>query len=168
MVYLFGGFFSDAFVGIYVTIILLVSMDFWTVKNVTGRLMVGLRWWNFIDEEGVSHWVFENRHLKENDKMMSGNDMTTGDAGLFWAGLVVQPVVWSLLFMVSILRFNVQYMMIVSLALVLSSSNLYGYLRCRMGSTDVKAAATHFIGKHLLFNYMTSLTKKDQPIYPSA
>jgi hypothetical protein len=25
---------------------LLLAFDFWTVKNVTGRLLVGLRWWN--------------------------------------------------------------------------------------------------------------------------
>ena len=38
-------------------------MDFWTVKNVTGRLLVGLRWWNHVDEDGKSHWVFENRKV---------------------------------------------------------------------------------------------------------
>jgi hypothetical protein len=38
-------------------------MDFWTVKNVTGRLLVGLRWWNYVDEEGKSIWVFENRKV---------------------------------------------------------------------------------------------------------
>eukprot|EP01050_Picozoa_sp_SAG11_P010429 SAG11_NODE_1041_length_6056_cov_5.902468_6_plen_102_part_00 len=30
--------------------ILLLAMDFWTVKNVSGRLLVGLRWWNEIME----------------------------------------------------------------------------------------------------------------------
>lgn len=38
-------------------------MDFWTVKNVTGRLMVGLRWWNYVDDNGQSHWVFESRKV---------------------------------------------------------------------------------------------------------
>lgn len=32
-------------------------------QNVTGRLMVGLRWWNHIDEDGKSHWVFESRKV---------------------------------------------------------------------------------------------------------
>ena len=27
-------------------IVLLLALDFWTVKNVSGRLMVGLRWRN--------------------------------------------------------------------------------------------------------------------------
>ena len=38
-------------------------MDFWTVKNITGRLLVGLRWWNHIDENGQSKWIFENRKV---------------------------------------------------------------------------------------------------------
>lgn len=29
----------------------------------TGRLLVGLRWWNQIDEDGRSHWVFEAKRV---------------------------------------------------------------------------------------------------------
>ena len=28
------------------------ALDFWVVKNVTGRLLVGLRWWSGYDEKG--------------------------------------------------------------------------------------------------------------------
>lgn len=108
-VYLFGGFFfHEAFIGIYVAIILLVSMDFWTVKNVTGRLMVGLRWWNFIDEEGNSHWVFENKrkHQATNSAL---DETTSADTSLFWAALIINPVVWFFLLLVAVFRLNVQY-----------------------------------------------------------
>lgn len=37
-------------------------------QNVTGRLMVGLRWWNQVDDDGRSHWVFEAR--KVNDSVL--------------------------------------------------------------------------------------------------
>lgn len=30
---------------------------------ITGRLMVGLRWWNHVDDNGESHWVFEARKV---------------------------------------------------------------------------------------------------------
>merc|ERR1712228_836924 len=62
VVYLFGTQFSSSFIGVFVTVILLLSVDFWTVKNVTGRIMVGLRWWNYIDENGDSQWMFEKRN----------------------------------------------------------------------------------------------------------
>lgn len=28
-----------------------------------GRIMVGLRWWNYVDDDGVSHWVYESRKV---------------------------------------------------------------------------------------------------------
>lgn len=37
---------SDNFVLNFVCIVLLLALDFWTVKNISGRLLVGLRWWN--------------------------------------------------------------------------------------------------------------------------
>ena len=40
VVYLFGTQFSSSFIGVFVTVILLLSLDFWTVKNVSGRIMV--------------------------------------------------------------------------------------------------------------------------------
>eukprot|EP00808_Paulinella_micropora_P022170 g8441.t1 len=48
--YLFASAFSDNFVVVFVTCIILLAFDFWTVKNVSGRLLVGLRWWNDIKE----------------------------------------------------------------------------------------------------------------------
>lgn len=61
--YMLCGMFSDSFITSFVTVILLLSMDFWTVKNITGRLMVGLRWWNYVDDDGKSHWIYESRKV---------------------------------------------------------------------------------------------------------
>lgn len=48
--FFFGLFFSDVFVFIIVTV--LSGIDFWVVKNVTGRLLVGLRWWSDFTDDG--------------------------------------------------------------------------------------------------------------------
>lgn len=61
--YVLCGWFSDSFITSFVFVVLLLSADFWTVKNITGRLLVGLRWWNYVDDTGVSHWVFESRKV---------------------------------------------------------------------------------------------------------
>lgn len=58
--YIFASIVGDG-VFSFVIIILLLSFDFWTVKNVTGRLLVGLRWWNEIKEDGSNLWIFESR-----------------------------------------------------------------------------------------------------------
>ncbi|CAB3379228.1 Hypothetical predicted protein [Cloeon dipterum] len=65
VVYLLCGLFSNSFIASFIFIVFLHSLDFWTVKNVTGRLMVGLRWWNYIDDNGESHWVFESRKVRK-------------------------------------------------------------------------------------------------------
>ena len=81
LVYIFCGIFSSSFIVNFVVIVLLLTLDFWTVrsavclpvesnearlhlhlvlqtKNVSGRLLVGLRWWNETTDEG-SNWRFE-------------------------------------------------------------------------------------------------------------
>ena len=46
VVYLFGSTFSGSFIGVFVTVILLLSLDFWTVKNISGRILV---WTSFYE-----------------------------------------------------------------------------------------------------------------------
>lgn len=58
--------FSGYFVELFIAVILLLAFDFWTVKNVTGRLLVGLRWWNRVKEDGSSEWVFEAKQVRRN------------------------------------------------------------------------------------------------------
>ncbi|CAO3634579.1 unnamed protein product [Cunninghamella echinulata] len=50
LMYLLGSIFTDNFTLVFVITILLLAFDFWTVKNISGRLLVGLRWWNEIQE----------------------------------------------------------------------------------------------------------------------
>lgn len=162
--YLFGGLFGQDFISTFVAVILLISMDFWVVKNVTGRLLAGLRWSNYIDDGGNSHWIFENRNSSDNqasnDKLssfqdeLSGNS-TTADLSIFWTGLIIAPIMWVLLMIVSIFRLNVQWLMLVTLASVLSISNLYGYIRCRLGTSDIKSSVTQFVAKQMFYNFIT-------------
>jgi hypothetical protein len=66
LMYFFGSWITDNVILHFVLCILLLSFDFWTVKNVSGRLLVGLRWWNEISKEGTSKWVFESREVSLN------------------------------------------------------------------------------------------------------
>jgi hypothetical protein len=42
----------DEEIATFILVIMFTAFDFWTVKNVTGRLLVNLRWWSEIDELG--------------------------------------------------------------------------------------------------------------------
>ena len=55
--------YGDEYMEIFIVIILLLAMDFWVVKNITGRLMVGLRWWNKVEDDGSSTWLFEAKKV---------------------------------------------------------------------------------------------------------
>ena len=52
--YILSALFVNNFVIIFVITVLLAALDFWVVKNVSGRILVGLRWWNEINDEGES------------------------------------------------------------------------------------------------------------------
>ncbi len=63
--YLFCTLFSDNFVTNFIVVVMFLSLDFWTVKNVSGRLLAGMRWWNKVNDDGTSQWVFESRKVSE-------------------------------------------------------------------------------------------------------
>jgi hypothetical protein len=112
----------DSFVITFIVVVLLLAFDFWTVKNISGRLLAGLRWWNEVGEDGTNRWHFE-----------SARDPTTIDAidsRVFWASLYVTPVVWVLLAIVAVLKFNFGWLLICAVAIALSASNTYGYMQC--------------------------------------
>ncbi|KNA13967.1 hypothetical protein SOVF_111780, partial [Spinacia oleracea] len=58
--YILSALFFDNFVIIFVVTVLLAALDFWVVKNVSGRILVGLRWRNEINDLGEGIWKFES------------------------------------------------------------------------------------------------------------
>ncbi|XP_077930935.1 Golgi apparatus membrane protein TVP23 homolog A isoform X4 [Halichoerus grypus] len=120
--------FSRSFVGCFVTVLLLLSFDFWSVKNVTGRLMVGLRWWNQIDEDGKSHWIFEARKASPNQIAA-----TEAEARIFWLGLIICPLIWIVFFFSTLFSLKLKWLALVIAGISLQAANLYGYILCKMG-----------------------------------
>ena len=66
--YVFYGLFSDNTTFCYIVVISVCALDFWTVKNVSGRILVGLRWWSIIKEDGKEEWKFESLDLVNKNK----------------------------------------------------------------------------------------------------
>ncbi|KAG5832682.1 Golgi apparatus membrane protein TVP23 homolog B-like isoform X2 [Anguilla rostrata] len=143
LVYLLCEVLSSSFIACMVTIILLLSCDFWTVKNVSGRLMVGLRWWNRVDDDGKSHWVFEARKQGTGRKVPS-----SAESRIFWLGLVVCPIVWVFFVFSTLFSFKIKWLAVVIMGVVLQWANLYGYVRCKVGGgTNLKNVATSYFGR---------------------
>ncbi|XP_027057490.1 Golgi apparatus membrane protein TVP23 homolog B-like [Pocillopora damicornis] len=141
--YLLCGWFSDSFITNFVIIVLLLSFDFWTVKNVTGRLLVGLRWWNYVDEDGNSHWVFESRK--------SDKQVTTAESRVFWLGLVICPIIWTFFLVAALFSLKFKWLLVVAVGLSLNVANLIGYVRCKKDAgKNIKSFAGNFLGRQLL------------------
>jgi len=134
LVYILCGTFHTSYVVNFVVIVLLLTLDFWTTKNISGRLLVGLRWWNETTDEG-SNWRFET--LEEGQRAINGKD-----SACFWWSLYAMPVVWMLLGVIALVKFSVDYLLVVAVALVLSSANVVGYTKCsKQASAQLKAMA---------------------------
>lgn len=121
LVYIFCGWFTDRFVLVFVLLVLLLAFDFWTVKNVTGRLLVGLRWWNNMKPDGTSEWVFESHQ--------GTRDIHPLDYRIFWGALILTPALWILFGVFAALR-NLQWLVIVVVAVSLNGANVVGYVKC--------------------------------------
>ncbi|XP_048347035.1 Golgi apparatus membrane protein TVP23 homolog C isoform X2 [Sphaerodactylus townsendi] len=158
IVYLFCELFSTSYIACVVTIILLLSCDFWAVKNITGRLMVGLRWWNQVDDDGKSHWVFEARRASS-----SGRKVTSeAESRIFWLGLITCPLVWVIFAFSALFSFKVKWLAVVILGVILQGANLYGYIRCKVGSRkNLTSLATSYLGKQFL---KQTVAKEEQAV----
>jgi len=128
LIYIFSG--TERFIITTVTCLVFLAMDFWTVKNITGRLLVGLRWWSQnVGEDGTQQkWIFESQ---PDDRPVNSFDQS-----VFWTVLYVTPSVWGGLFGVGVLKFNIKWLITVLFGIVLSGANTYGYYQC---SKDQKA-----------------------------
>ncbi|OXU23233.1 hypothetical protein TSAR_015723 [Trichomalopsis sarcophagae] len=174
--YLFCGFWSSSFIGSFVSVVLLLSMDFWTVKNITGRLMVGLRWWNYVDDNGVSHWVFESRkvhgNLKTNDHYKPTSDkcpvfqgaqqnrINPAESRIFWLALIISPLLWCIFSLVALFGFKAKWLLLATIGGILNGANLYGYVKCKMGGDkNISSATSEFFKKQVIQNMATMMTR---------
>ncbi|KAL0271004.1 UNVERIFIED_CONTAM: hypothetical protein PYX00_008250 [Menopon gallinae] len=163
VVYILCGWFSNSFITSFVTVVLLLSMDFWTVKNITGRLMVGLRWWNYVDDSGKSHWVYEFK------KGSNQSRINSSEARIFWLGLVLSQFMWAILFIIALLGFKFKWLLLVSIALVLNGANLYGYVKCKVGSNDSMTSSfsnisSNFVWQQLIKNALGVFHSSERPV----
>jgi hypothetical protein len=134
--------------GVMVSVILLLAFDFWVVKNVTGRLLAGLRWWNKVEEDGSSKWVFEWRKSKKK--------VPASETYIFWIALIVCPVLWAVFIFTSFTHFSVTWTMLAVTGFILNGANVYGYVMCRRDAQDKFASmATKYIGKKVIEKTLT-------------
>ncbi|ORY08842.1 golgi apparatus membrane protein-like protein tvp23 [Clohesyomyces aquaticus] len=142
LVYLFGlRLFTSNFVLIFIITILLLATDFYYLKNIAGRRLVGLRWWNEVDTAtGDSRWVFESADPE-------ARTINPTDKRFFWIALYAQPVLWILLAVVALASLEFIWLTLVGecclfIALVLTITNTLAFSRCDKFSQATGFAST--------------------------
>ena len=139
---LFG--FSDAL--IFIIVVILNAFDFWFVKNVSGRILVGLRWWNEVRDDGTEVWIFESDYEKRS---------TSIDTTLFWSSLYIAPLFWGIFLIIELIGLSLMWFLVCLISFVLTFSNTIGYYKC---SGEQKKKLTNFLaekGQKGLSNILT-------------
>ena len=105
--------FTENYVLVFIVTILLLAADFYYLKNIAGRRLVGLRWWNEVNNaSGDSHWVFESAPQPNEP---GGKVVTPTDKRFFWLALYAQPALWVALAIVAIVRFSFLWLTLVGM-----------------------------------------------------
>ncbi|GME22388.1 Golgi apparatus membrane protein [Neofusicoccum parvum] len=155
LVYILGMWFTKNFVLVFIITIVLLAADFYYLKNIAGRRLVGLRWWNEVDTaSGDGRWVFESADPET-------RQISATDKRFFWLSLYVQPAIWIALAIVAIVKFEFIWLTLVDraerkwmletladgivlmtvIALTLTVTNTLAFSRC-----DKFSQATNFAG----------------------
>ncbi|KAI5862613.1 DUF846-domain-containing protein [Durotheca rogersii] len=145
LVYLFGFLFTGNMVLIFIITILLLAADFYYLKNIAGRRLVGLRWWNEVDTNtGDSRWVFESSD--PNTRTINATD-----SRFFWLALYAQPLLWVGLAILVLVRLKFMWLPLIAIALTLTITNSLAFSRC-----DKFSQATNIAGSALYSSNLAS------------
>jgi len=139
---------SNSFVITFIVTTTLVALDFWITKNISGRLLVGLRWWNEIKEDGSNVWVFESL---EKEALIN-----TLDQQIFWLSILVFNLVWLLMFLKNVfLPTTWNWAILCGLCLALGVANLTGYIKCaKEARRKLSEAVTTYVVTEAIRNAM--------------
>ena len=121
IIYIIISFFTNQKGLVYLSVILLGSVDFWITKNVSGRFLVGLRWWNEVIKDGTEVWIYESKNEKTE---------ATSDKSVFWTSLYVNGGGWAILFLFKLITLSITNAIIAFTMLMFAGINLYGFFKC--------------------------------------
>ena len=104
-----------------ITVIISGSIDFWYTKNISGRILVGLRWWNQIKSNGQEVWIYESKNEQDLNKINSK---------IFWDSLYTNTFIWVALSFWELIRFKFMWGTLTVIMLILSGTNLFSFIKC--------------------------------------
>jgi hypothetical protein len=130
-----------------ITMTIISALDFWVVKNVTGRKLVGLRWWNIIkDDTGESEWRFE--------AFADPSTIDAMDRTVFWLGQAAHVLLWGTLSFFNLIGFSTN-VLITGVVTTLGAVNFVGFWRC---SADARSRLQNWATTQAVSHAISSRT----------
>ena len=118
-----------------------MAADFWMVKNVTGRILIGMRWWNGEDETEQEGWYFESFDVEIQTSPI--------DKYVFWWGNIAATCFWGIMFAIKLVGISLFWGMLVLIGFTLNATNLYGYYLCKRDHEEkLRKMINDFGGKY--------------------
>ena len=138
--FIFSIFLSNEAIIMFI-VVLIGACDFWITKNISGRFLAGLRWYNKLNiEKNTENWVFEGKREQNMDFI---------DKAIFWYSLYLNDVVWVVLLLWEIIRLKFDWCFICLILLIFTFTNTYGFHR----SSNIQQKGTNFlINKYIKSN----------------
>lgn len=118
------------------------------MKNVCGRLLVGLLWRRIILDNGEEEWIFKCSVDEEKNHTLNSL--------FFWGSMVIAIIVWGFLFMINILTFSFGAFIIL-IPFSLNLINLGSFIKC---SKVQKKKATE-TANNLMTSFVAKQVKKN-------
>ncbi|EAS00938.4 FAM18-like protein (macronuclear) [Tetrahymena thermophila SB210] len=103
-------------------IIIFSSLDFWVVKNITGRLLIGLRWWSEQQSDNTTKWVFECK--------INQNEINSFNFNVFWSLQIIAVLSWATLLVINVIGFDIGDSAVCAFSLFTTFWNAYYFYKC--------------------------------------
>ncbi|KAK8884461.1 vesicle-mediated transport [Tritrichomonas musculus] len=119
------------------------AIDFWFTKNVAGRLILGMRWSSMVNELGESTWRFEYTPNLPPER--------EAQRKTFWLILYSSTAIWFLFSFFSLIKLNLGWLFVSSIAFALAITNTWGFMKCDKSiKSDVQHSASSLLANRVL------------------
>ena len=119
--YILLGIFTSNDALLMIIILLSGSFDFWFTKNIAGRLLVGLKWDYYVNNNNEDVFRMDSENEIRNVNM---------DRLIFWYGNYGNILIWLVLFILEFILLKFVWGSLCLIMVVLSGVNTYNFFRC--------------------------------------
>ncbi|CAG9473711.1 golgi apparatus membrane protein TVP23, putative [Plasmodium vivax] len=109
------------FIITFAVTLFLVSLDFYLVKNITGRFLVKMIWWIDANEDYSNKIIFKSSE----ESLLNGTDKK-----VFWYALYANFLIWLSQALQMLMSFQFCWFLLCFLCLFLSFYNLFNFWKC--------------------------------------